>query len=454
MTLTIKEILDCTHGRLFIKGTHDSVNKISIDTRNITNEEIFLAICGSNFDGNKYIFEAIKKGVKLCIIDKVYYKEEEFKSYDVWVILVEDTLKALEKLAIYVRSRLNIDIIAVTGSVGKTTTKDLIYDFLSSKFHAYKTKGNFNNHIGMPLSLINIDDDAEIGIFEVGMSGFNEIDYLVSILKPHIGVITNIGVSHIEFLKSRENILKAKMEIVNYFTKKDILILNNEDDLLNSVSSNEFIVHRVGLSEDCDMKASNTQVFLDGIRFDTIYNGKNETISLPIVGNHNILNALIALKICEVFGIDIDVVRSKFNSITPSSMRQEIIEYKDMVIINDCYNASPTSMKSSIDVLSLYDKEKVCILGDMKELGDESYIYHEEVAYYAKDKIDKLVAIGKYKDSYSKGFGDNSRCYTFESIEEFSKSLSDILNGNEAMLIKASRSSRFEKILGIINDVL
>lgn len=454
MTLAIKEILDCTQGRLIIEGTHKNVNGVSIDTRNIIDEDIFFAIGGSNFDGNKYIFDAINKGVKLCIIDKIYFDKGKFKVYDVSIILVDDTLKALERLALYVRSKLNIKIIAVTGSVGKTTTKDLIYDFLSCKFRTYKTKGNFNNHIGMPLSLINIDDDAEIGIFEVGMSGFNEIDHLVSILKPHIGVITNIGVSHIEFLKSRENILKAKMEIVNYFTYKDILILNNEDDLLRCVNSSDFLVHRIGFSENCDMYAINHQVFLDGIKFDTIYNGRNVTISIPILGKHNILNALIALKICEIFNIEIDMLKSKFDTITTSSMRQEIVNYKDMVIINDCYNASPSSMKSGIDVLSLYDKEKVCILGDMNELGDESYIYHEKVACYAKDKIDKLIAIGRYKDSYYKGFGDGNKCYKFDSIDEFSESIPKLLNGNEAVLIKASRSARFERILDLIRGVL
>jgi len=223
MTLNIEEIVKCVFGDLLIKCTYREFNKISIDTRTINDQDIFLAIRGENFDGNKYIFDAIKKGVKLCIIDRNYFVDKEFDPYDVSIILVDNTLEALNNLAIYVRSKLDIDLIAVTGSVGKTTTKDLIYDFLSSNYKVYKSFGNLNNHLGMPMSLVNIDDDAEIGVFEVGMNKMGEIDHLVSILRPHIGVITNIGVSHIEFLKTKENIFKAKMEIVNYFDQDDIL---------------------------------------------------------------------------------------------------------------------------------------------------------------------------------------------------------------------------------------
>lgn len=453
MTLSIEEIVKCVSGNLLIKGTYCEFNKMSIDTRTINGEDIFLAISGENFDGNKYIFDAIKKGVKLCIIDKNYFSDGEFDTYDISVILVDNTLEALSNLAIYVRSKLDIDLIAVTGSVGKTTTKDLIYDFLSTNYKVYKNFGNLNNHLGMPMSLINIDDDAEIGVFEVGMNNMGEIDYLVNILRPHIGVITNIGVSHIEFLKTRDNILRAKMEIVNYFNDKDILILNDEDDLLKTIHSSDFIISRIGFSKECDMHAINEEVSLNKIKFDVLYNGKYETVILPINGRHNILNSLIAFRLCEIFNIPIDVVRNKFNSLTPASMRQEVINYKDITIINDCYNASLSSMKSAVDILSLYENEKVCIFGDMGEVGEFAEKYHKEVSTYVNGKADKLVAIGKYRNEYCSNFDNKEKCFPFESIEDFEKNIKVILNGNETVLIKASRSAKFERIVEIIKTI-
>lgn len=453
MTLNLDEILSCINGKLILEGSKKKLNKVSIDTRNIIDEEMFLAISGENFDGNRYVINAIKNGVKLCIVDKVLFNKEEVEKFDASIILVENTMDALSSLAIYVRSKLNIDIIGITGSVGKTTTKDIIYDFLSSKYNVYKNPGNLNNHLGMPISLINIDDDAQIGIFELGMSGVGEIDYLASILKPNIAVITNIGVSHIEFLKSRQNILNCKLEITNYFNKDSILILNNDDEMLKSYSvEKNYKIYRVGSDSNCDFQAENINLKKDSIEFSCTYLNQKEDVVIQIVGKHNVLNSSIALKICEIFNIPIDLVRSKFNNLYISPMRQEIFKHNNMVLINDCYNASPDSMKSGIDVMMLYDMEKVCILGDMLELGNNSEIYHEDVGNYASGKVDKLIAIGKFKDSYCKKFKDKSNCFCFENFEDFELNVSSILKGNEIILIKASRSSKFEKVINIIMD--
>ncbi len=442
MTLTIEEILKCTGGELIKKGKDTHVSKISIDTRNIKDEEIFLGVKGENFNGNKYILDAISKGVKLCIVSENHLTGD----HDVSLILVDDTIKALENIARFVRGKLDkVKLIGVTGSVGKTSTKDIVHSILSSQFKAYKTLGNFNNHLGMPISLINIDDDAEVGVFELGMNALGEIDHLASILRPHIGIITNIGVSHIEFLGSRENILKAKMEIDNYV---DTLIVNGEDDLLREVTHKD--LRKVGFASDSHMRAYDVKSSLEGSEFSVIYNGENEKIELPLLGEHNILNTLIALEIGEILKEDIANIKKGVKNVTLSNMRQEVINYKNMIIINDCYNASPTSMKSSIDVLSLYNKKKLCILGDMGELGCDSPKYHEEIGRYAMDKVDKLLAIGKYKDSYVKGFLKEH--YTFHTLEDFYENITKVINGDEAILIKASRSSKFENILSHIKN--
>ena len=453
MTLDLNEILNCVGGNLIVEGRKKSLNGISIDTRKISNEEIFLAVSGENSDGNKYVIDAIKKNVKLCIIDKSFFSCEELQKFDVSVILVENTLHALGKLAILVRNKLDINIIGVTGSVGKTTTKDLIFDFLSCGYKVYKNSGNLNNHLGMPISLINISDDAEVGIFELGMSNLGEIDHLSNILRPNIAVITNIGVNHIEFLKTKENILKAKSEIVNYFNEEDILILNNEDDeLKNCKFGNKFKIFRVGIEGECDFRANEIKINLDSVEFECTYLNSIEKVSIKVVGKHNILNSLIALKICEILKVPMNLMRKKFNDLCISSMRQEIFKHNNMILINDCYNASPSSMKSGIDVLSLYDGEKVCIFGDMLELGENSGVYHQEVAEYSNGKINKLIAIGKFKNFYFDGFEDKDNCFCFENFEDFEFNIKKILKGNENILIKASRSSKFEKVINIIMD--
>lgn len=453
MTLNLQEILNCVSGTLIIKGSEKIFNKMSIDTRSIKDHEIFLAISGENFDGNNYVLDAVKKGIKLCIIDKKVFDDCEFENFDVSIIKVDNTLDALKNLAMHVRDKLNIDIIGVTGSVGKTTTKDLIYDFLASKFKVYKVLGNFNNHIGMPLSLINIDDDSEIGVFELGMSDLGEIDYLAKILRPNVAIITNIGENHMEFLKTRENILKAKMEIVNYFGERDVLIINNEDEMFKNISyTYPFKIFKIGFSDNCDMFAEDINLNEKGIEFNVIYNGRKEKINLPVLGSHNILNALFALKICEIFNISIGLIRNRFELITSSSMRQEIFKHNKMTIINDCYNASPTSMKCGIDVLNLYNGEKVCIFGDMAELGERSENFHGEVSNYANGKVNKLIAIGKYRNAYCEKFQNKDSCFCFESIDDFKDNVEKILNGDEIILIKASRSSSFEKIVDIIEE--
>lgn len=446
------EILECINGKIVLDGISHSFSKLSIDTRKISGEDIFLAISGVNFDGNKYISTAFENGIKLCIVDKVLFNEEDFIGKDFTIILVENTIDALENMAILVRSKLKIDLIGVTGSVGKTTTKDLIYSFLNSKYNVYRVLGNFNNQLGLPISLINIDDDAEIGIFELGMRGLGEIDYLAKILKPTIGVITNIGISHIEFLKSKENIFKSKMEITNYFNNDSILILNNEDEFLSNVFSDDYRVYKVGLSKSSDMIGRNLELNSDSIKFNAIYNGKNEEFDINICGKHNILNSLIGLKLCEIFKIDIEILRKSFSNIQISNMRQDIVKYKNMIIINDCYNASPKSMESSIDVLSLYEGEKVCILGDMMELGEEAYFYHGEVSKYANGKVNKFIAIGNFREAYYNEFIDKENCYCFESIYDFQLVIKNILKGDENILIKASRSAKFERIEKIIKD--
>ena len=243
MEMTFEELLKYSEGEIILNNKNKKFNKLSTDTRKIEKDNIFLALKGENFNGNKYVKEAFEKGASIAIVDEVLYNEEEINGI---VIKVKDTKKALLSIARGYREKLGIKVVAITGSTGKTSTKDLVSAFLSGKYKVFKTKGNFNNEIGLPLMVLELDSSIDVAVLEMGMSNFNEIHNLAECAKPDIAMITNIGVSHIENLKTRENILKDKMEITDFFNKNNILILNSEDDMLQTVNSNMYEIINIG----------------------------------------------------------------------------------------------------------------------------------------------------------------------------------------------------------------
>ncbi|MBS5948828.1 MAG: UDP-N-acetylmuramoyl-tripeptide--D-alanyl-D-alanine ligase [Clostridium sp.] len=450
MELSFKEIVEAINGKVVVRG-RENFNNVCIDTRKIQKDNIYIAIKGERFDGNKFVIDAFKKGASIAIVSEILFdidKEEEAQT----VILVDNTEKALLDLASFYRKKLGLKVVGVTGSCGKTSTKDLIAAFLSEKYKVFKTKGNFNNQIGLPLMILELDSTYDVAVLEMGMSDLGEIDVLAKCARPDIAVITNIGLSHIENLKTQENILKAKSEIFNYFDESNCLIINGEDKNLLKIKDKCFEILRIGYNHEYDVYAFNIILMEDNTTFSIQDNNQEIIFNIPMAGKHNILNSMLAIAVAKKFKLSFEEMKLGIKNLEATSMRLEVIKRDKITIINDCYNASPDSMKSSMDVLSAYKKgRKIAILGTMNELGDEAVNAHTEVGSYAKDKVDLLIAIGSYKECFRKGYSLDS-ILTFEDKKDFIDDLKTIIKENDVILVKASRGMKFEEIVNSLEE--
>lgn len=440
--LSFNEILEAVNGRYLEYNGERKITYVETDTRKIKEGALFIALKGENFNGNKFADVALKNGASTVIIDEIAFDALKTKGLGN-IIIVEDTRKALLDLAAYYRRKLDIKVVGITGSTGKTSTKDLVAAALSSKYKVFKTKGNFNNEIGVPLMIFSLDNSYDIAVLEMGMSNLGEIERLAKAGKPDIAVITNIGMSHIENLKTRDNILKAKIEITTGFNKENVLIVNGENDLLKTISEKDYEVIKIGAnSDDYNIKAENIKIGEESVEFTV----DKSLFSIDQLGYHSVLNGLLAIAVGRKLGLNDKEINEGFKNIEATSMRLDVKEKDNNIIINDTYNASPDSMKAGIDVLmNLKKPYNILVVGDMRELGDESYNAHRSVGEYAREKgVNLLLTTGEYSKAYKDGFGENTLVFEDKlSIANYIKAL----DKNYAALVKASRGSKFEEIV-------
>ena len=452
INLTLDEILQAVEGNLYNGELRDiPIDYVSIDSRTIKDNSIFIALKGDNFNGNLFWKDAINKGAKILILDE--YPNIEDENFQEIIIKVVDTKKALLDLARYYRNKLQIKVVGVTGSTGKTSTKDLIAAALSDRYKVYKTKGNYNNDIGMPLSILNIHDDIEVAVLEMGMNHINEIHRLADVARPDLGVITNVGITHIENLKTQENIFKAKMEIADFFQKDNVLIINGDDEYLSKIKNKNYKVLKTGLEKNNHIRAKDIVSLENGMKFTFEVNNHNKEILLPLLGVHNVYNCLLAIGVGMSLGVTLEEIERGLENLETTSMRLEIFNKGGITVINDCYNASPTSMKAAIDVLSNKEgKRKIAVLGYMAELGDFTESAHIEIGAYAKSKdVDVLLTLNNVGELYGKGYGNAVQ--VFNSTEDLIKELINLADTGDIILVKASRSQRFEEITkGFLNN--
>ena len=446
--LSFSEIVEAVEGKVIINRNCHKYNVLSTDTRKICKNSIFVALRGQNFNGNNYVVEASSKGANLCIVDEINFNSNEVLN-NTSVILVNDSKKALLDLAEYYRSKLKVKIVAITGSTGKTSTKDLTAAALSGKFKVFKTKGNLNNEIGLPLMVFELDNSYDVAVLEMGMSNFGEIERLAKVARPDLAIITNIGVSHIENLKTRENILKAKMEITKYFTRDNILIINNENDLLSTIDEKDYRIFRVGFGTNVDLEAKDIIIEEDNIEFSIEDKDFSNRFSIPVPGKHNVLNSLLAIAAGKLLGVEYSLMKESIKALNFTSMRLDIVKGNKYTIIDDSYNASPDSMKAALDVLkNISGNRKIAVLGTMRELGDESFKFHKEVGNYTRKKgTDLLIAVGEYSSAYREGFTEDSKFIGFQNLKEATEYLLNNLKVSDVVLVKASRSMSFETIV-------
>lgn len=445
LELNLNELVDITQGYLYGGNSNNHYTGVSTDTRTILKDNVFIAFKGERFNGNKCVEDAFKNGAAVCIVDELLFDISSLPQ-DKAVVLVKDTNAAIGKLAKYYLKKVNVKTIGVTGSCGKTSTKDMIAAALSPKYKVLKTLGNFNNHLGLPLTILRLDSSYDIAILEMGMSHAKEIEYLAEISRPDIAVITNIGLSHIENFDTQEGILKAKLEITSYFEKNNLLVINGDDLMLNKITSSTYPVIKVGTSSDLNAYAS--EISLNPLSSTFNYFDGKEILpcELYLPGKHNIINCMLSLVVADYLGLSVYDALNGIKSLEKTSMRLDMIDVNGYTIINDCYNASPDSMKSAIEVQqNLNSKRNIAVLGSMFELGDMSRECHYEVGKYILDKkIDLVLATGKYTDEYKNALKD--KCICFDTKSDLICFLKNYIQSGDSILIKASRGAKFEEI--------
>ena len=451
--MKIKEILKVTKGKMLCGNEELEVENFSKDTRTIQKGDIYIGIKGEKFDGSNFWNQALDAGATAVLISNIQISKEEKEKYkDKTIIQVEDTLEALYEIAKYKRNLYNIPVIAVTGSVGKTSTKDIIASVVSQKYKTLKTEGNNNNNIGLPLTILKLKDHEAL-VIEMGMNHFGEISLLTNIAKPTLAVITNIGTSHIGNLGSRENILKAKLEILEGM-KIPRVIINNDNDLLHKwyeENKEKIEIHTYGINNSSDVIAEKIELGEEKSKFVAKTLSEKVNIDVPVGGEHFVYNALCGFMVGKVLGLTSKEIQNGISKFELTKKRMDIRALKNgATLINDSYNASYESMKASLKYLSnRTDLRKIAVLGDMLELGEFSKELHEKVGEeVANNNIDILICRGKFaKDIISKASKNKkTQCILLQNNEEILSKLKEILREGDVVLIKASNGMKFYEI--------
>ena len=408
------------------------IKNVVMDSRKVTEGSLFFAIN----NGNSYVKDVLDKGASLVIADNTDVKDER-------IVKVSDTVASMQDLATKYRKKLDVQVVGITGSNGKTTTKDIVYSLLSVKAKTLKTEGNYNNHIGLPYTLLNVTDEERFVVLEMGMSSLGEIRRLGEISSPDYAIITNIGDSHIEFLKTRDNVFKAKTELLEFVNKENTFVCGDDEYLA------KLDVNRIGFKDTNTHKIESYEFSDKGSKF--ILDGKEYEMSL--LGKHNISNTAIAIELAKKIGLTDEEIENGLKEIKISNMRFQEIKMGEDIYINDAYNASPTSMKAAIDTLNeIYnDKYKIAILGDMLELGENEVDYHIDVLNYLLDKKIKLIYLygermKKAYDIFMKSKSEEYRFWYYPTKEGIVESLKNI-RMEKVILLKASRGTALEDII-------
>ncbi len=500
--LRAKEIAEAVGGIILCGDENILITSVGTNSKNMEADSLFVPIVGERVDAHDYIEDAFYNGAAAC-----FTARDVAMNKDKVYIRVEDTLKALQALGSFYRSKFHIPVIGITGSVGKTTTKEMVAAALSTKYHVLKTEGNKNSQVGLPLMMLCMDAEHEIAVIEMGMSEEGEMAKLAKIAKPEAAVMTNIGVSHIAQLKTKENIRKEKLNIINFFNKNSLLFINGNDALLSKLYKTgeddkdildigektrpKFLDAKIiafGTEDFCDYRAENIQTvngethFIlrkkQGDRFfpeqsklqapnsyleesRSVLSGDGEEIVLKVLGMHHVFNALAALAVAEQYHIPVSVSKKGLKDYTPIAMRGQIKESNGIKIIDDSYNASPDSIKSGIQVLLELEgiKRRLAVLADMMELGELSRQCHYDVgAYISQQKIDEVITIGEEASYIAKAITDtiekavqdkkvNITTHSFMKNEDAARYLLAHIKAGDGILVKGSRGMKTDEIV-------
>lgn len=454
--LTLAQIAEACGGTLIggNEAKEYTVTGVEIDSRRVKAGDLFVAIPGEKVDGHKFIPDVLKKGA--------YALSQQSLDVDGAYILVEDTVTAMKRLARFYRNTLDIKVVGITGSVGKTSTKEMIASVLGTKFRVHKTQGNFNNGIGLPLTIFQIEKEHQVAVLEMGISEFGEMHELADMAQPDIMVITNIGLCHLENLKTRDGILKAKTESFAHLKPDGVVILNGDDDKLSTVeqvAGRKPVFYGIKGRNLCETSVcadAVTEHGLEGMTAEFYTPQGDMEVFIPIPGEHNVYNALATTCVAEQLGLSMDEIKCGIAAASTISGRTNLIHTKGMTVIDDCYNANPVSMKASLDVLSKAGGRKIAVLGDMGELGEDEKQLHYEVGTYAGTlPIDLLFCVGTLSGKLAEGAKKQNPALTvkhYATREEMTEELLATVKEGDAVLVKASHFMEFPKVVAALTE--
>ncbi len=461
--LFIKDVIKEIDGELLCGNENSSFNSVSRDSRNVDKNCLFFFLVGEVQDGHKFLKDVLDSGVRNLVVSEKNCINEIDKSlvdYNrINIIYVNNTTVALQKLSKYYLKILNPKVIGITGSVGKTTTKDILFHILNSKYEAGKTMGNYNNEIGLPLTILSLDENVEMAILEMGAGEKGDISFLAELARPEIAIITNIGLSHLETMGSQENIFDEKMKITSYFGENDTLIFIPDGKFLLEEKRNfNSIPVKAEVGNERDLVIKNIKNHGEkGTEFFIEYMGEREKFSLEVLGKHNALNCGLAVAAAIKCGVNLKEASAAIKGAEITKGRQTIKEKDGYKIIDDTYNASPTSMKAALDLLESFDgKRKIAILGDMYELGNVSETSHYEIGKYAISKnFDVLISVGDNARNIYRGAHDYkkdidetiTKIIHYNNREIALENVKSLVQKGDVLLFKASRGMKLEEII-------
>ncbi len=456
MKLKIKEILMATEGSYegdpqFLE---EEISSVTMDSRQVSKDALYVAFFGERVDGHDFVDASYEKGAICSLVEHAVDSKCP-------QIIVKNTGEALCKLATYYRRKLSVYVIGITGSVGKTSTKEMVASVLSTKFSVCKTKGNFNNEIGIPLTLLSIKVEDQVAVVEMGIDHFGEMHNESSMVSPDLVIMTNIGSCHLENLKDRDGVLKAKSEIFDFIAKDGVILLNGDDDKLQTIHEVKGIIPKTfGMNPSCNVYASDIESLgLAGSKFilHDQSDGENQELSImvPVAGEHMIYNAMAGYLAGRAMGMEKELIVEGISKMQTISGRNNQIETKRYLILDDCYNANPMSMEAALKVLASAPGRKVAILGDMFELGADEVKLHGQVGKAAKDcGIDLIFAVGNpSRETAKEALGGHGMVLYFEEMESVLENLEGFLRDGDTVLVKASHGMGFSKIVDEIEKL-
>ena len=466
-----RDVARICNGKIIMGKEEEILKEFTQDTREVKEECVYIGFKGEHNDGNLMYEKALENGARVCILENNSLEKDiqegkleklQIKYNNRTIILVNDSKTAIQKIASYKRSLYDIPVVGITGSVGKTSTKDIIASVMARKFNVLKTQGNYNNQIGLPLTILKLTEENDAMVVEMGMNMPGEISNLSKIANPTVAVITNVGTAHIGNLGSRENILKAKLEILDGLEQGGTLVINNDNDLLHKWNEerkeSNFKVITFGMENKSDIMPYDIVLSENGSTYKIDIDGKTYQVNVSVGGNHFVLNSLCAIAIGRIFQIDMQDILKGIASFELTKRRMQVEKNKaGVTIINDCYNANYDSMKAAIEYLGKINVgKKIAVLGDMLELGEFSNELHEKVGEeVAKNKINVLITVGDLAKriavkAKTQGM-DSKNILTCEKNSDAIEIIKNIAKKGDAVLLKASNAMNFQEIFDAIS---